>query len=222
MPYPNIKFQTDQTGANQNVCSGSSITFNFSLTNISNLVEANIVLKKGSSTVENIVVSVYDQQNGGGSLVASVEIPANDITQSYTPTAFNFNNVILSPDISYSLVLSSASSCSGSSPYSMKSGNFQVLNSDTNILLNTGYGVSASVFGIGTFLADATVMLPSPTPTATPTMTPATTPTPTPTISATPNITQTLRVGIKNVKFKLGIKSPKIYQGNLLVYDPIN
>lgn len=180
----NIKFQTDQTGANSNVCSGSNILFNFSLTDTYNLVSADISLKKGSATTASIVATVYDGANGTGNVVASSTILAANVTQSYASIIFPFSNITLSPNVSYSLVLSSTTSCSGSSPYSMKSGNFQVLNSDTGTILNTGYGISASIFSVVSITANSTLSI-TPTPTATSTVTP------TPTITATTTATKT-------------------------------
>lgn len=236
MAYINIKFQTDQTGANSNVCSGASIVFNFSLTDTYNLTTADISLKKGSGTTQSITASVYNQANGGGSVVASATVLAANITQSYSSIIFDFNNVLLSAGTSYSLVLSSTTSCSGSSPYSMKSGNFQVLNSDTNTILNTGYGISANILSDSTASASANVIPPSPTPTNTATNTPTNTPTNTSTNTPTntptnQNITPTptptipinkIRRNANAVKLRLGSKAPKMYRGNSLIYNPNN
>lgn len=149
-----IKVQTDQTGANQNVCSGTSLTFNFSLSTNYTLDNADFVIKKGSGTTASIVATVYDQKNGAGNVVATVSILAASVTQSFTTIIFNFNTN-LSADVSYSLVVSSTSSCVGSAPYSMKSGNFQVLDSDTNTVINTGYGISTNTNSISTVTANA-------------------------------------------------------------------
>lgn len=192
MAYTNIKFQTDQTGANTNVCSTQSQIFNFSLANTYNLTQADITLKKGSGTTASITVSIYNAANGGGSVVASSTVLAANITQSYASILFSFNNIVLSPNIGYSLVISSSTSCIGSNPYSMKSGNFQVLNADTGGQLNTGYGVSASVAGnctitgLSTFTKGQIIYLSN----------------------------------NKNTKFRIGSKIPKIYRGNTILYNP--
>jgi hypothetical protein len=194
MSYINIKFQTDQSGANNNVCSGTSQVFNFSLTDTHNVSYADISLKKGSGTTSDIVCSIYDAPNGGGSLVSSVTVLAANVTQTFESTLFTFTNTTLSPGIPYSLVISSSTSCVGSNPYSMKSGNFQVLNSDTGGLLNTGYGISANI----TTLCS---------------------------LSANSSIIKGQRIfinGNKTVKFRLGSKTPKMYKGNSVLYNPNN
>jgi hypothetical protein len=222
MSYPNIKFQTDQSGANKNICFGTGVIFNFSLTTQSNLVSADIVIKKGSSTSDNISVSIYDQSNGGGNLVALCSVDASSITQSYETIIFQFNNVLLFPNISYSLVLSSTTSCTGSDPYSMKSGNFQVLNSETGLLLNTGYGISSNVSSVSTLSSNLNVVGPTPTPTSTNALPTSPTSTPTPTPSNTSNFDKQPNIGNKRAILRLGVKNPKIYRGSSLIYNPNN
>lgn len=142
-----IKFQTDQSGANNNVCSSTSQIFNFSLARSSILDSASFSIKKGSGTTETIVVEVYNQSNGSGNIVESVSVLAANVTQTFSNILFTFSgNTTLNAGTSYSLKISSSTSCSGSSPYSIKSGNFQVLDTTTNSVLNTGYGVAADLF----------------------------------------------------------------------------
>lgn len=199
MAYINIKFQTDQTGANLNVCSTQSQIFNFSLTDTYNVTDADIVLKTGSGTTGSITASIHNQANGGGSVVASSTVLAANITQSYTTIVFSFSNVLLSPNTAYSLVISSSTSCSGSNPYSMKGGNFQIYNSDTNTLLGVGYNISSSVLSNSTFSANAIVV--TPTPTATPAPTSTSTPTPTSTASPEPK-PFTVKLSINKIGYK--------------------
>lgn len=194
MAYTNIKFQTDQSGANSNVCSGTSQIFNFSLADTYKLVGAYISLKKGSSTTASISIDIHSGANGTGTIVASSAIAASSITQSYTDTGFLFNNIILSPNIPYSLVISSSTSCSGSSPYSMKSGNFQVLNYDTGGQLSTGYGVSANILNICSLSATSTLTKGQ----------------------------KIYLSNNKTAKYRLGSKIPKIYRGNTILYNPNN
>lgn len=167
MAYTDIQFQTDQSGANINICSTQSQIFNFSLTNTYNAKEADIVLKKGSGTTASVIATIYNQPNGGGSVVASSTVLAANVSQSYASVVFTFNT-ILSPNVPYSLVISSSSSCSGNSPYSMKGGNFQVYNADTNNILNTGYGISSNINSASTFTANLSVSTPEPPPTPQP------------------------------------------------------
>lgn len=188
----NIKFQTDQSGANNNVCSGSDIIFNFSITDTYNVVGAYISLKKSSGTTASISALIYNASNGGGSLVASSTVLASSITQSYDIIPFLFSNITLSTGSSYSLVLRSTTSCVGSNPYSMKSGNFEILNSDTNTIINTGYGVSSNLNSLCSFTSSAT-------------------------------LTKGQKIYLNNnksIKFRLGSKLPKIYKGNVLIYNP--
>lgn len=194
MSYTNIKFQTDQTGANKNVCSGTSEIFNFSITDTYNVSEADIVIKKGSGTTDSIIASIHNQPNGGGSVVGSATVLANNITQSYTSIIFSFSGVILSPGNSYSLVISSSTSCSGNDPYSLKSGNFQVYNADTNTLLNTGYGISSTVLCATTLSSSATVTKGQ----------------------------KVFIDSNKLIKIRLGSKTPKTYRGNNIIYNPNN
>lgn len=151
-----IKFQTDQSGANNNVCSGSSQIFNFSLARSATIDSADFVIKKGSGTTASIVVSIHNAVNGGGSVVESVTVLASNITQLFTTIAFIFSgNTTLTAGTSYSLVVSSTTSCVGSSPYSMKSGNFQV--TDSGIILNTGYGIASDISNSTTLISSASL-----------------------------------------------------------------
>lgn len=153
-----IKFQTDQSGANNNVCSTTSQIFNFSLARSNTLEVADFVIKKGSSTTASIVVAVYDQPNGLGNIVESVTVLASNITQTFATIVFTFaGSTTLSAGTSYSLKVSSTTSCSGSSPYSIKAGNFQVIDTTTNNIINTGYGIGADIFNVSsiTSVADA-------------------------------------------------------------------
>lgn len=153
-----VTFQTDQTGANSNVCSTTSQAFNFSLAQSAIVDSASFVIKKGSGTTASIVASIYNAANGGGSLVESVTVLASSISQTFETITFTFSgNITLDAGISYSLVVSSSTSCSGSSPYSMKSGNFQVLNGNT--VINTGYGVSADILNVTSITSDANASL---------------------------------------------------------------
>lgn len=139
-----IKFQTDQSGANNNVCTTTSQTFNFSLARSAILDSASFSLKKGSGTTASIVVAIHDQPNGGGSIVESVTVLATNITQVFSDIVFTFSgNTTLNAGTSYSLVVSSSTSCTGNNPYSIKVGNFQVLDSGGGII-NTGYGIGAT------------------------------------------------------------------------------
>lgn len=147
-----IKFQTDQTGANNNVCSSTSQIFNFSLSTSNTVSSATFDIKKGSGTTASITVSIYNQPNGSGSVVESVTVLASSITQTFAPIAFNFTgSTTLSADTSYSLVVSSTTSCTGNNPYSMKSGNFQLIDTGSGSVINTGYGISCGI------LCDATI-----------------------------------------------------------------
>lgn len=144
-----IKFQTDQSGANNNVCSGTSQIFNFSLARSAIISEADFVIKKGSGTTASIVIGIYDAPNGGGSLVESVTVLASNVTQLFTTISFIFSgNTTLSAGTSYSLVVSSTTSCVGNSPYSMKSGNFQII--DNGTIINTGYGIASDIGNLTT------------------------------------------------------------------------
>lgn len=149
-----ISFQTDQSGANINICSTSSHIFNFSLASNNTLTQATFVTKKGSGTTANIVVSVYDQPNGGGNLVSSSTVLASSISQSFASVVFSFADISLNSGTSYSLVISSSTSCSGNSPYSFKAGNFQVIDSGGTII-NTGYGISSTINSISTITSTA-------------------------------------------------------------------
>lgn len=139
-----IKLQTDQSGANNNICTGTSATFNFSLASNNTLDQADFVIKKGSGTTASIVVTIYNQPNGGGSVVSSSTVLAANVTQSFSTIVFAFSSVSLTAGTSYSAVLSSSTSCSGNNPYSFKSGNFQIIDSGGGVI-NTGYGIDANV-----------------------------------------------------------------------------
>lgn len=148
-----IIFQTDQSGANQNICStavASTVTFNFSLISDYQAYSANIVMKKGSGTTLPVTVTVYDQPNGGGSSLGSASVLASAVTQSFSPIEFVFSSLNLTSGVAYSLVISSAESCSGSSPYSFKSGNFQIVDRVTGGVINTGYGIVMNAYGVTT------------------------------------------------------------------------
>jgi len=143
-----IIFQTDQTGANQNICStavASTVTFNFALSANYTAYAASITIKKASATVDPVVATIYSQPNGGGSVVSSSSVAASAVTQSFAPIEFLFTNAALTAGNSYSLVLSSTSSCSGSTPYSFKSGNFQIVDRITSAVINTGYAIISSM-----------------------------------------------------------------------------
>lgn len=148
-----IIFTTDQSGANQNICStavASTVTFNFSLSSNYDAYSANITMKKASGTTAPVVVTIYNQPNGGGSSVGSSTVLAANITQSFAPIEFLFSSLSLTAGTSYSLVLSSTTSCSGSNPYSFKSGNFQVTDKVTGAVINTGYGIASAMTSVAT------------------------------------------------------------------------
>lgn len=148
-----IVFQTDQSGANTNICStvvASTVTFNFSVSSNYDAYSANIVMKKASSTVDPVTVTIYNQPNGGGSAVGSSTVLASAVTQSFATITFLFSSLTLVAGTSYSLVLSSTTGCSGSLPYSFKAGNFQVLDKTTLTVINTGYGIASALTSVAT------------------------------------------------------------------------
>lgn len=146
-----IKFQTDQSGANNNICTTASEIFNFSLARSAVLDSASFSIKKGSGTTATIVVAVYDQPNGAGSVVESISVAAANITQTFSNIVFTFSgNTTLNAGTSYSLKVSSTTSCSGSNPYSIKVGNFQVLDTTSGGIINTGYGISSDILNAST------------------------------------------------------------------------
>lgn len=148
-----IIFQTDQSGANTNICAtaaASTVTFNFSVSSGYDVYSANIVMKKASGTVDPVVVTIYNQPNGGGSSVGSSTVLASAVTQSFATVTFLFSGVTLAANTSYSLVLSSTTGCSGSFPYSFKAGNFQVLDKTTSTVINTGYGIASALTSVAT------------------------------------------------------------------------
>lgn len=141
-----ISFKTDQSGANSNVCTTQSHTFNFSVSNSTNVTTAVFSLKSGSGSTDSVTVAIYDQPAGAGSVVASVSVGVASIPQTFTAVTFTFPaNTNLTAGTSYSLKVSSGTSCSGNAPYSFKPGNFQVIDDTTNAVVNTGYGVSAAI-----------------------------------------------------------------------------
>lgn len=151
-----IQFQTDQSGANNNVCTTTSQTFNFSLARSNTLESASFSIKKGSSTTAAIIVTVYDQPNGTGNTVESISVAAANVTQTFSNILFTFTgNTTLNAGTSYSLKVSSSTSCSGSSPYSIKVGNFQVIDTTTNNIINTGYGIGADLLSNSSLTASS-------------------------------------------------------------------
>lgn len=141
-----IKFQTDQSGANNNVCSTTSQIFNFSLARSNTLEAADFSIKKGSGTTASIIVTVYDQPNGAGNVVESVTVLASNVTQTFSTIVFTFaGTTTLNAGTSYSLKVSSTTSCVGNSPYSIKVGNFQVIDTTSGGVINTGYGIGANI-----------------------------------------------------------------------------
>lgn len=151
-----IVFQTDQSGANQNICStavASTVTFNFSVSANYEAYSANITMKKASGTTDPVTITIYDQPNGGGAAVGSSTVLASAVTQSFEPIEFLFSGLTLTAGTSYSLRLSSPSSCAGSSPYSFKSGNFQVTDRLTSAVINTGYAIASNITSVATATA---------------------------------------------------------------------
>lgn len=155
-----IIFQTDQTGANQNICAtavASTVTFNFSLSGNYTAYSANITIKKASGTTDPVEAKIYSQPNGGGSVVASSSVLASAVTQSFSSIEFLFLNANLTANTSYSLVLSSITSCSGNSPYSFKSGNFQIIDKSTGSVINTGYAIVSNIYAQATLAASSRI-----------------------------------------------------------------
>lgn len=141
-----ISFKTDQSGANSNVCSTSSHTFNFSVSTNSTVTTGVFAMKSGSGSTGSVTAAIYNQPNGAGSVVASVAVLVANIPQTFSDITFTFPaNTNLTAGTSYSLKISSDTSCTGNAPYSFKPGNFQVIDDTTNAVINTGYGVSAAI-----------------------------------------------------------------------------
>lgn len=137
-----ISFKTDQSGAQAQICSGTSSTFNFSVATNSVVTTGVFSMKRGSGSTGSVTAAIHNQPNGGGSVVASVSVPAASISQTFGDITFTFPaNTQLTGGTSYSLVLSSATGCGGSSAYGFKPGSFQVFDDTTNAVINVGYGV---------------------------------------------------------------------------------
>lgn len=146
-----ISFKTDQSGAQAQICSGTSSTFNFSVAANSVVTTGVFAMKRGSSSTGSVTAAIHNQPNGGGSVVASVSVSAASISQTFGDITFTFPaNTQLTGGTSYSLVLSSATSCGGSSAYGFKPGSFQVFDDTTNTVINTGYGVDAAIAAVAT------------------------------------------------------------------------
>lgn len=141
-----ISFQTNKTGAAAAVCSTSTIKYNFSVARNSTVSNATFAMSKGSSTTASCTVAIYDQPNGGGSIIASVTLPASAfVSSSYPDVVFTFPaNTTVTANTDYSLVISSATGCNGASAYSLKPGSFQVVDTTTGTVLNTGYAIAAA------------------------------------------------------------------------------
>lgn len=151
-----IHFKTDQSGANNNICVTESLTFNFSLANNAILDYASFSIKKGSGTTASIIARVYDQANGAGNIVESVTVLAANVAQTFGDIIFTFSgNTTLTAGTSYSLKVTSSTLCTGNNPYSMKSGNFQVIDTTSGGVINTGYGIGANLVNNATMLATA-------------------------------------------------------------------
>lgn len=151
-----ISFKTDQSGANAQICSGSSSKFNFSVSSLATVTTGVFSMKRGSDSTGSVTVAIYDQPNGAGSIVVAVSIAAASFSQTFADMTFNFpEGTQLSAGTSYSLAISSATGCGGSDAYSIKPGNFQVIDNATNAVINTGYGVDAAASVVSTAAATA-------------------------------------------------------------------
>lgn len=151
-----ISFKTDQSGAQAQICSGTSSTFNFSVAANSTVTTGVFSMKRGSTSTGSVTAAIHNQPNGGGTVVASVAIPAASFSQTFTDMTFTFPaNTQLTSGTAYSLVISSATSCGGSAAYAFKPGSFQVIDDTTNTVINTGYGVDAAMAVVATVAATA-------------------------------------------------------------------
>lgn len=153
-----VSFQTNKTGAAATVCTTATIKYNFSVAQNTTAAAATFAMSKGSSTTASCTVAIYNQPNGGGSVVASVSLPASAFSSSsYPDVVFTFPaNTNLTANTNYSLVISSSTGCNGATAYSMKPGSFQVIDTATAQVLNTGYAISAAPTGSVTATATAT------------------------------------------------------------------
>lgn len=149
-----ISFKTDQSGAQAQICSGTSSVFNFSVATSSTVTTGVFAMKRGSASTGSVTAAIYNQPNGLGDVVASVSIPAASFSQTFGDITFTFPaNTQLTAQTSYSLKISSATTCGGSDAYAFKPGSFQVIDNNTNTVVNTGYGVSADIFSAATVAA---------------------------------------------------------------------
>lgn len=150
-----ISFQTDQSGANSEICSTASSTFNFSVSSAYTATYASFVMKRGSGSTGSVTVAIYNGANASGSVVASVSTAAAAFSQTYTTMTFTFPaNTNLTANATYSLKISSATACGGSNAYFIKAGSFQVLSSAATVL-SVGYGLSAPIAGQTTLSGSA-------------------------------------------------------------------
>lgn len=144
-----VSFQTNKTGAAATVCSTSTIKYNFSVAENTVAEKATFAMSRGTSTTASCTVAIYNQPNGGGSVIASVTLPASSfVSSSYPDVVFTFPaNTNLSVNTDYSLVITSSTGCNGANAYSLKPGSFQVIDTITAQVLNTGYAIAAAPSG---------------------------------------------------------------------------
>lgn len=154
-----IYFTTDQSGANTEVCTTASSAFNFSAASDHTAAYASLVVKRGSGTTAGLTVAIYNGANASGSVVATVTVPAASISQTYGAVQFDFPaNTVLAANQTYSLKVSSTTSCGGSNAYFFKAGNFQIYNNATAALLSVGYGIGSTVVAAPAASAHATLV----------------------------------------------------------------
>lgn len=141
-----ISFKTDQSGAAANICTTSSSVFNFSVSSNSTVNTGVFAMKRGSGSTGSVTATIYNQPGGVGSVVASTSVLAASISQTFADVIFTFPaDTNITAGTSYSIKISSDTSCTGNAPYSFKPGNFQVIDDATNTVVNTGYGIAVDM-----------------------------------------------------------------------------
>lgn len=126
--FGTVLISIDITGANDPVDSGSSRTWNFSVTQSFEVSRSIFSVKRGSQTDQPIIFSLYSGLGGTGDLLRSYSLAAASEDTSYDPpTIFDFENIVLTAG-NYSATLTSTTGTSGAFQYFLKNGAIKLYN----------------------------------------------------------------------------------------------
>lgn len=165
-----VLISIDITGANDPVDSGSSRTWNFSVTQSFEVSRSVFSVKRGSQTNQPIVFSLYDALGGTGNLLRSYTLAAASEDTSYDPpTVFDFANITLTPG-NYSATLTSSTGTNGAFQYFLKNGAIKLYNDNgapiptmdtTTALSSSFYNTDGNTTGTSTTTSSPVIPEPS-------------------------------------------------------------